>query len=248
MTFEEILSKLPAPYYRDEQSDIAIFHADCRELLPLIPDKVVDLVLTDPPYSLAHVDGGGFASACTFYREGALEGLTDFHLQEYRLLLRKVSEQIIAFHSRDQIRDYADFCLQDYGHYDLHVWHKVNAIPFTHNTWKSDIEYIALGWAAKNHVPIEQHLKSKVWRSGIETGSYHPAQKPTGLIDKYIRVLGAQLILDPFLGSGTTAVCAKKLGRKCIGIEIEEKYCEIAAKRLSQSVMRLEVEHENKPD
>jgi len=49
------------------------------------------------------------------------------------------------------------------------------------------------------------------------------------------------IILDPFLGSGTTAYCAKKLGRKCIGIEIEEKYCEIAARRCSQSVMRLEI-------
>ena len=50
-----------------------------------------------------------------------------------------------------------------------------------------------------------------------------------------------ETILDPFLGSGTTAYCAKKLNRKCIGIEIEEKYCEIAAKRCSQSVMRLEI-------
>ena len=49
------------------------------------------------------------------------------------------------------------------------------------------------------------------------------------------------IILDPFLGSGTTAVCAKKLGRKCIGIEIEEKYCKIAVERLRQSVMKLDI-------
>ncbi len=69
----------------------------------------------------------------------------------------------------------------------------------------------------------------------------HPSPKPVNVISWFLDCLGGDLILDPFLGSGTTAYCAKKLNRKCIGIEIEEKYCEIAAKRCSQSVMRLEV-------
>jgi len=71
----------------------------------------------------------------------------------------------------------------------------------------------------------------------------HPSQKPIKLIGRLLfdySQLG-NLILDPFLGSGTTAYCAKKLNRKCIGIEIEEKYCEIAAKRCSQSVMELKI-------
>lgn len=69
----------------------------------------------------------------------------------------------------------------------------------------------------------------------------HPSQKPRYLIDKLVVWASRpdQLILDPFLGSGTTAFCAKMMGRKAIGIEIEEKYCEIAAKRMSQSVMEL---------
>ena len=70
----------------------------------------------------------------------------------------------------------------------------------------------------------------------------HPAIFPEQLALDHIISWSNQgdIILDPFLGSGTTAYCAKKLNRKCIGIEIEEKYCEIAAKRCSQSVMRLE--------
>jgi DNA modification methylase len=51
MEFNEIISKLPKPYYRDNQSDIVIYHADCRDMLPLIPDKSIDLVLTSPPYN-----------------------------------------------------------------------------------------------------------------------------------------------------------------------------------------------------
>jgi len=68
----------------------------------------------------------------------------------------------------------------------------------------------------------------------------HPSQKPIRLIMELAQLHTGDLILDPFLGSGTTAVAAKILGRKCIGIEIEEKYCEIAVKRLAQSVMRLD--------
>jgi hypothetical protein len=72
--------------------------------------------------------------------------------------------------------------------------------------------------------------------------SEHPCPKPTNAWSWLLNraSLPCEIILDPFLGSGTTAYCAKKLGRKCIGIEIEEKYCEIAAKRCSQMVLALE--------
>ena len=71
----------------------------------------------------------------------------------------------------------------------------------------------------------------------------HPTQKPNQIIAHLIARYSKpnDLILDPFLGSGTTAYCAKKLNRRCIGIEIEEKYCEIAANRCRQMVMELNV-------
>ena len=71
----------------------------------------------------------------------------------------------------------------------------------------------------------------------------HPTQKPVELVDKLILGISdeAETILDPFLGSGTTCYCAKKLNRYSIGIEIEEKYCEIAANRCRQSVFELNI-------
>jgi site-specific DNA-methyltransferase (adenine-specific) len=81
------------------------------------------------------------------------------------------------------------------------------------------------------------------------TRNGHPCPKPLQVWERLINrgtVKYGNLILDPFLGSGTTAVASKILGRKCIGIEISEKYCEIAAKRCSQSVMQLETPIEKK--
>jgi site-specific DNA-methyltransferase (adenine-specific) len=78
---------------------------------------------------------------------------------------------------------------------------------------------------------------------GLEDKPNHPSPKPERPIAWFIERLSSpgQMILDPFLGSGTTAYCAKKLQRRCIGIEIEEKYCEIAARRCQQEVMELNI-------
>jgi site-specific DNA-methyltransferase (adenine-specific) len=131
--------------------------------------------------------------------------------------------------------------MERFGHFDLHMWHKVNPVPFVNNTWLSDLEYIFLGWKTKRHAKVPMRLKSKLFQSGIDTENLHPTQKPVQLIEKYIRVLDCESVIDPFMGSGTTLVAAKNLGRKAIGIEVEEKYCEIAAERLRQEVLELEV-------
>jgi site-specific DNA-methyltransferase (adenine-specific) len=155
---------------------------------------------------------------------------------------------IVACCSRDLIVSYGKWAEANKCTYDIHVWFKPNAIPFCSGTFKSDVEYIALIYSSGRQFNSGKHqsVYSKVFTHNLipENGEkLHPTRKPDALMLKYMDILSPAggLILDPFLGSGTTAVCAKKLGRKCIGIEIEEKYCEIAVKRLAQSVMRLEV-------
>lgn len=223
------------PYFDDGHGHV-IYHGDCREILPTLGK--VDLVLTDPPYRHAHVDGGGFAAASRFYRDGALRGMNDFDLSEYARILADASPMLIAFHSRDLIHDYSALARAEHRKYDLHVWHKTNAIPFTANTWKSDIEYLSLLWSVKpGWCQQEQSRHSKVYQSPINSDRRHPAAKPIPLLIKYILILDAATIIDPFMGSGTTLRAAKDLGRNAIGIEIEERYCEIAANRLRQEVL-----------
>lgn len=224
------------PYY--EQDGVTIYHGDCREVLPTVSG--CDLVLTDPPYAHRHMDGGGFASGRKFYRDGALDGLNDFRLADFAPFLLAAAPMLIAFHSRDLVPDYAALARSAGRKYDLHVWHKVNAIPFTANTWKSDIEYIALLWDQKpGWVQLHQSEHSKVYSSPINPDPSHPAAKPLTVLLRYLRVLNSRFVVDPFMGSGTTLRAAKDLGRRAIGIEIEERYCEIAAERLSQTVLPL---------
>ncbi len=224
------------PYYRDDA--VTIYHGDCREIVPTLGR--FDLLLTDPPYVFKHMGGGGLGAASPFYAEGALEGMTNFDLSQYRDIMLAPSEMIVAFCSRDQILDYAELARDSGRKFDLHVWFKTNAIPFTGNTWKSDLEYIALLWTKKpGWKQCHQSQHSKAYVSPINQDRSHPACKPVALLAKYLEVLDAKNILDPFAGSGTTGRAAKDMGREAVLIEIEERYCEIAARKMEQEVLSL---------
>ena len=213
-----------------------LYLGDCMDILPTLGK--VDAVITDPPYNHAHMDGGGFASARKFYAGGAIDFISNFVLAEFESVLRDASDQFVAFCSRDLIPDWIAFAKEKYGNFDLHVWHKTNAIPFTCNTWKSDIEYIVLGWSKKNHQPAPQDQKNKTFISSICRDDFHPTSKPVELMSKYCKVLVPEggTILDTFMGSGTTGVAAIQLGRSFIGIEREPKYFDIACQRIEQAV------------
>ena len=222
MTFEEIISKLPKPYYRDNQKDIVIYNADCRDLLPLIPDKSIDLVLTDPPYGIGK-DGqklstGGHGGRKAYEFMGWDSCRPDDKV--FKLLLNKSINQIIwgGNYFADLLPSTSKWLVWDKGQ-------RIN---------QSDGE---LAWTS-----FEGALRICTLNRVELMLDYanHPTQKPLKLITWCLSLCPSAItVVDTFLGSGTTAVASKILGRKCIGIEIEEKYCEIAAKRLSQGVMNL---------
>mgnify|MGYP001588060922 CR=1 FL=1 len=226
MTLEDIIKGIAQkPYFQDES--VVIYNADCRDILPQIPDKRIDLVLTDPPYGLG-IEYGLYLDD----QEGIKKMIPEFLPQIIRighavLLTSGVLNQWL---------------------YPQPDWVLAWFIPTTNSgssSWGFSCWQPILAYGADPYLANGKGRQMDIIAINSKRliGFKHPCAKPDD-VWSLLMLRGSieinDLILDPFLGSGTTAYCAKKLGRKCIGIEIEERYCEIAAKRYSQSVMKLE--------
>ena len=215
--------ELPPAYYQDES--VYIINADCRDVLPLIPDKSIDLVLTDPPYGVG-VDYGSFIDTPGQVKELVGEVIPECIRIAKRVLLTCATRQQSFYPPPDWV---------------LCWLNRAGAFP---NPWGFTCWQPILAYGKDPYLENRMGSRSDVIEhSETAPSNGHPCPKP----EKFWKLLITRgsvkhddLILDPFLGSGTTVMAAKHLNRKCIGIEIEEKYCEIAAKRCSQSVMRLE--------
>jgi DNA modification methylase len=201
---------LPEPYYQED--GIVIYHADCRDILPYLPK--VDLVLTDPPYGVE-------------FRDAAW----DREIPQIAFDLPKMFPRVGIIMAP----------LAQYQ-FPLPKWTACWARPASSsrslvggfNHWSPILLYGDLKMSVDYH---SWHAIANAYPPGFG----HPSPKPECLMDWLVAELSEPefTILDPFMGSGTTLRAAKDLGRKAIGIEIEEKYCEIAVKRLAQEVLPL---------
>jgi site-specific DNA-methyltransferase (adenine-specific) len=222
-------------YYSDYHTAIA--HGDCREILPHL--EPVDLVLTDPPYDEITHKGGRFNNGASF-------GEIDFEPMKNYLfiseLINVVRSWILIFCPLECL---GKIQLPYMNHYVRGmVWDRKNPSPqLSGDRPAQAAEGIAVLHATRKNMKWNGRGKAGIYRYSVEFGNKkHPTQKPLKLFKALIYdFLTGQTILDPFMGSGTTLVAAKDLGRKAIGIEIEEKYCEIAAKRLAQEVLPFQV-------
>jgi site-specific DNA-methyltransferase (adenine-specific) len=203
---------------------ITLVHGDCREVLAEIQSDEIDLVLTDPPYGINHP---------TNYNERG------------RSCLAKARNYHPVF--------------DDDKHFDPSPYIKWPSILWGANYYASklpdcsgwlvwdkerpdDLDQATCELAWSNVIKGARRFKFQ-WHGMLRDGNdelYHPTQKPVALMKWCMQLrwtINLKSILDPFSGSGTTLRAAKDLGRRAIGIEIEERYCEIAAKRLQQEVL-----------
>lgn len=200
------------PYYQDEA--VTIYRGDCREVLPSI---AYNSTISDPPYGIDY-EHSARAGARIVGDDGPFDPAV-FDLSKPAVLWGA-----------------NNYC-QSLPSGGWLVWMKHTDNRFLANWNKSDAE---LAWTnTTRKVLAHVHLWSGAIRQDpVENGIQlpHPTQKPQALM-RWCCAMVPGVIVDPFMGSGTTLRAAKDLGRKAIGIEIEERYCEIAANRMAQEVL-----------
>jgi DNA modification methylase len=236
-TLDEIIEQVGIePYHREEAG--VIYCGDCRDILPLMPK--VDLVLTDPPYGIGIIGGSkAFGSIGGSKAFGSIGGSKIVKANRYAPIYgddMKIDLVPILAASKDQIifgGNYFELPITK----SWLIWDKK-----TKNNWNDNFSDGEMAWTSLSQpLRIFRYLFMGCLTQGEQDKRCHPTQKPLALMKWCLGfVLESKLILDPFLGSGTTAVAAKELGRKFIGIEISEEYCKIAVRRLRQGVLNFD--------
>jgi DNA modification methylase len=228
------------PYYQDDYC--TIYHGDCREILPFL--EPVDLVLTDPPYGTQSL-GGGYGRRQIHSKDGRLgrtiQGDEDLKTMEGAFNLIKLTEGAVvcSFVAAQKMMEAAEICLKLKWVYSGElVWDKgVPGLGYTLRYSHESCLVFRCGEKVKPQRAAISLVRFPV--SHVDTKNKHPHEKPVKFWTNAILLKDTGVILDPFMGSGTTLRAAKDLNRKAIGIEIEEKYCEIAVERLRQEVLAL---------
>ena len=211
------------PYFETENGKL--YHGDCMDILPHI--EPVDLVLTDPPYGIniggQKTIGSNKKAFCKEYGKHTWD----------KEIPSNIAFELMFIKSKHQIIFGGNYFVEYLKNSPCWiVWDKQTSGNF------ADCE---LAWTNfKTAVRKFEYL----WNGMIKLKKekrYHPTQKPVGLFTQILLKYSEknQTVLDPFLGSGTTALACEELNRKWIGIEISEKYCEIAAKRIENETKQM---------
>jgi DNA modification methylase len=206
------VAPLPEPIYNED--GITLYCADCTRVLPLLEPTAVDLVLTDPPYGISVAE----MNCASNRNDGRSKVVEEWDTKTYG--------NIMAI--KNAGKNYVIWGGNYYNCFGMNggaiIWDKLQPLEDS-----SQCEIAAISKYRKVFKYTER------WTNFVNSKeSEHPTEKPIKLMQFCISIFDPQTILDPFAGSGTTLVAAKRLGRKAIGIEISEKYCRIAIDRLRQ--------------
>lgn len=235
-----VTAAAPVPYYKD--GDVTLYHGDMLELP--IP-QVADLFVIDPPYSRA----GGLHSGTTDSSQ-SMVGSDQFWQHWFNAVVRRLVDRMDPRGSGFIFTDYRTVGLVERAFLPLRSgWRVTQCLVWDRDSmglgspFRASHELIAFARGPKFKWSGPKDIRNVLrhqWHYGEH--EHHPAEKPVSLLSRLIRTAPKgvdALVLDVFAGSASTLIAAKQSGRRAIGVEIEERYCEIAAKRLAQGVLEV---------
>ena len=209
-------------YYQDEH--VTLYHGDCREIAEWLE---ADVLVTDPPYGYSHRSNGGPRGSAT-WRSTEIANDTDTTAREAVLdLWGDRPALVFGSWKRPSPAGTRAVIIWDKGGHagglgDL-------TLPWKQN--HEEVYVLGTGFVGKRGSGVITGCHSPASEAA---GRSHPHEKPVSLMERLIEKCPPGVIADPFAGSGSTLRAAKNLGRRAIGVELDERYCEIVAKRLDQ--------------
>lgn len=227
---------------------------NCLDGLMFIPDNSIDLIITDPPYDISATNGGGSVNNIKKLNK-SLKQLVDagidsgydipLYCTEFIRVMKEIN--IYIWCNKKQIPEYFDFFVnKNKCTFDILFWNKPNALPTYSNKYLTDCEYVLYFRKGRGkcfpqcykdaktcYVAPINHSDKKQWN--------HPTIKPLGFTESMIKnsSRSGDIVLDPFIGSGTTAVAAILNDRQYIGFESSQEYCSVAEKRIQATIDKL---------
>lgn len=229
-----------------------IICGDCLDVMKQMPDSSVDLVVTSPPYNLKNSTGNGM-KPCTKSGKWAGAALQNGYshyddcmpIDEYNEwqhnclseMFRLIKNDGAIFYNHKWrvqaglLQDRSEI-VKGFPVRQIIIWRRKGGINFNPGYFLPTYEVIYMIAKPGFKLVPKSNAYGDVWEFTQEMKNEHPAPFPVALIDRIISSTTAQIVLDPFMGSGTTAVAAKALDRNYIGIEISPDYCEMAEKRI----------------
>jgi modification methylase len=243
-----------------------ILCGDCLNIMKQLPDKCVDLVVTSPPYNLKNSTGNGMKDGrggkwsnaalingyATYDDNMPYDEYCEWQKNCLTEMMRLIKDDGAIFYNHKWrvqnglIQDRREI-VSEFPVRQIIIWRRKGGINFNAGYFLPTYEVIYL--IAKKNFKLAPKASrfGDVWEFMQEQKNSHPAPFPVALIDRIVSSTNAKVILDPFMGSGTTAVVAQGLKRNFIGIELSEEYCEMANKRLENNILNPEINKFHEP-
>lgn len=211
-----------------------VYNADCLEGMKRIPDNHVNITLTDIPYGVVNRKSNGL-------RNLNKEEADDFNIDMDELLreIYRVTEgQIIIFCGKEQFSEIYKFFADKKGTTRSIIWQKTNPSPMNGQyVYLSGVEH-AVWFKPRGRKVFNAHCKNTVFTYSNGSRKIHPTQKNLDLFKELIidNSSEGEIVFDPFMGSGTTAVAAINTGRNYLGFELDEEYHKLSEQRITDHI------------